>query len=81
MNVYQIVFKGDPIKFFILSCIEFPQDNGIKKFWEEILPDDNHKEERHWEQDPDYRYPCYAEAYYEVNQLKDREDGYCFGNH
>lgn len=81
MNLYQSVFVGNAFKFFIPSCIQFPQYIWIKKLWEEMLPDEYHKEERHWEQDTLYWYPCYAEAYQEVNQLKYCEGGYCPGRH
>lgn len=53
----------DPVKFFVLSCIQFPQVIWLEKLWEDMLPDENHKEERQREQDPCYWYPCYAEAY------------------
>ncbi len=78
VNVYQRVIVVDTFKLFILSCVQFPKVIWLKKLWEDMLPDKNHKEEWQREQDPCYWYPRNAEAYQEVNQLEDREDNNCF---
>jgi hypothetical protein len=53
----------------------------IKEFWEQMLPNDNEKEEQEREEDSYYWYPCHPPDHQEINQLEKGEGRYLVERH
>ena len=75
-NSYRRRITPHSLKFFVLSGIQFPQVAWIEEFREDILSNDNEKEEQQWEEDSSYWYPCHPPDDQEINQLENSEGRY-----
>jgi hypothetical protein len=57
--------------FLILRSIQFLKMVRVKQLGKQVLSNAYEKEERQWEQNSSYRYPCHPETDQEIYKLEE----------